>query len=84
MTPLGLLLSLLDRDRLSKLDLMERYRLSQLDLVIFDLSELGLVDRRRLPHPQLGQAVDGQSFPQLGLVILDDHDHHKSHYNTYS
>ena len=42
MTPLCLLLSLLDRDRLSKLDLMERYRLSQLDLVIFDMFRLDL------------------------------------------
>ena len=48
MTPLSLLLSLLDR-----------YRLSQLGLVIFDLF-------------------------RLDLVILNEYDHQKSNYKTYS
>ena len=59
MTPLSLLLSLLDRYRLSQLGLLDRYRLSQLGLVIFDLF-------------------------RLDLVILNEHDHQKSHYDTFS
>ena len=41
-TPLSVLMSLLDRYPLPQLGLLDRYRLSQLGLVIFDLFRLDL------------------------------------------